>query len=172
MAEPVQIQGTNEQGKIRNPLGVVGLSLITLGIYYFFWYYQTNRELALIGRARNTEECGTSPGTSLLAVTLGIFVIVPPFVSLYKFCQRLSAAERVTGTPQGMEPGLLFLLLIFIGPVGQYIVQSNLNKVLERQAQPGGQIPAGPEAPVTQEPVPQSPPTQPPPTEPPPTQSP
>ena len=31
MAEEIQISGTNEVGKIRNPLGVVGLSLITLG---------------------------------------------------------------------------------------------------------------------------------------------
>jgi hypothetical protein len=171
MAEPVQIQGTGETGKIRHPLGIVGLSLITLGIYYFVWYFKTNKEMASIGRVRGTEDCGTSPGTSLLAVTLGVFVIVPPFVSLYKFGTRLSASERVTGTPAGMEAGLLFLLLILIGPVGQYIAQSNLNKVLQQQAQPGSQIPPGPEAPVAQEPTPEAPPTEPPPREPPPTQS-
>jgi hypothetical protein len=134
MAEEVQIQGSAELGKIRNPLGVVGLTLITLGIYWWVWYYKMNKEMAAIGRARGTEECGTSPGTSLLAVTLGALVIVPALVSIYKTCARLSATERVTGTPQGMEAGLLFLLFVLIGPVGHYIFQSNMNKVLRHQA--------------------------------------
>jgi hypothetical protein len=140
MAEEVQIQGSNERGKIRNPLGVIGLSLITLGIYSIFWYYFVNKELAEIGKAHNTDECGTSPGTSVLAITLGIFIIVPPFVSIYNTTKRLAAAERLTGTPQGMEPGLLFILWIFLSPVAQYILQSNLNKVLQTQAGGAGQL--------------------------------
>jgi Domain of unknown function (DUF4234) len=134
MAEEVQIQGSDRLGKLRNPLGVVGLTLITLGVYWWVWYYKVNKDLAAIGQARQTDECGTSPGNSLLAVTLGALVIVPAFVSIYKSCARLTAAERVTGTPQGMEPGLLFLLFVLIGPVGHYIFQSNLNKVLRQQA--------------------------------------
>lgn len=36
MAELVSIQG---QGYLRrHPLGVLGLSFITLGIYFFYWY--------------------------------------------------------------------------------------------------------------------------------------
>lgn len=143
MAEEVQIRNTGEMGKIRNPLGVIGLSFITLGIYGIFWYYFVNKELAAIGRAHNTDECGTSPGTSVLAVTLGAFVIVPAFLSIYNTTKRLSAAERLTGTPQGMEPGLLFILWIFISPVAQYILQSNLNKVLQTQAGGAGQIAPG-----------------------------
>jgi hypothetical protein len=134
MAEEVQIQGTNEIAKIRNPLGVIGLSIITLGIYGLVWYYKVNKELADIGQARGTEECGTNPVTSILAVTLGALIIVPALVSIYNFCKRLSAAERVTGTPPGMEPGLLFLLYIFLSPIAAYIAQSNMNKVVEAQA--------------------------------------
>ena len=33
MAEEVAIAGTESRAKLRNPLGVVGLSIITLGIY-------------------------------------------------------------------------------------------------------------------------------------------
>jgi drug/metabolite transporter (DMT)-like permease len=162
MAEEVQLSGTNEVGKIRNPLGVIGLSLITLGIYAIFWYYFTQKELAEMGRARNTEELGTSPGTSVLAVTLGAFIIVPPFVSIYHACKRLNAAEAVT-SQQGMEAGLVFLLWIFISPVALYIYQSNLNKVLQAQAgtapvatQVGAGAPAQPQA------APAPPPPQPP----------
>lgn len=165
MAEPVQIQGSSYIGKIRNPLGIIGLAIITLGIYGIFWYYYTNKELAEIGRARNTEELGTSPGTSVLAVTLGAFIIVPPFVSAYKFCTRLSAAERHTGTPEGMEAGLLFILWVFLAPVAAYIAQSNINKVLQAQAGggggalPGAAIPQpAPEAPAPPAAEPQQPP--------------
>ncbi|MGZ4313214.1 MAG: DUF4234 domain-containing protein [Solirubrobacteraceae bacterium] len=141
MAEEVQISGTNEIGKIRNPLGVVGLSIITLGIYAIFWYYFTQKELAEMGRARNTEELGTSPGTSVLAVTLGAFIIVPPFVSIYHAVQRQRAAERLVGAQEGMEPGLLLLIWIFIAPIAWYIYQSSQNAMLQAQA---GAAPATP----------------------------
>jgi hypothetical protein len=171
MAEEIEISGSNERGKIRNPLAVVGLSIITIGIYLIFWYYFVNKELAEIGRAKNTDECGTSPGTSVLAITLGVFILVPPFVSVYNTCKRLRAAERLTGAQPGMEPGLLFVIWIFVGPVAEYIFQSNTNKVLQAQAGGGtGQIPAAPPvAPPQQPPAPQEPGTQPPsPAEPPP----
>ena len=142
MADIVPIQGSDQSGKIRHPLGIVGLSLITLGIYYLVWYYKVNKEMAAMGRVRGTEELGTSPGTSLLAVTLGVLILVPPFVSIYKTSARLSAAERATGALAGMEPGLLFLLFVLIGPVGQYIFQSNMNKVLRSQS---GSAPAATE---------------------------
>jgi len=133
MAEPVQIQGTDVQAKIRNPLGVVGLSFVTLGIYAIFWYYFVNKEMARFGRARNTDELGDSPGTSVLAITLGAFVIVPPFVSIYNAWKRLNGGERLTGL-SGLEAGLGLLLWVFIAPVAEYIFQSNWNKVLQAQA--------------------------------------
>jgi hypothetical protein len=140
MAEEIQIQGSDYVGKVRNPLGVIGLSLITLGIYHLVWYFKINKELVKIGEARGTEECGTNPTTSLLAMFPGGFILVPPFVSFYKFANRLATGERVTGTPPGMEPGLLFVLFaagLFLFPliwVAQYITQSNMNKVVEAQA--------------------------------------
>ncbi len=38
MAEEVTIQGTGSRAKIRNPLAVIALSIVTLGIYFWFWY--------------------------------------------------------------------------------------------------------------------------------------
>lgn len=160
MAEVVQIKGSDYQGKIRNPLGVVGLSFITLGIYVLVWYYKVNKELAELGKARNTEECGTSPGTSLVAITLGAFIIVPPFVSMYKTWVRKVNAARLVGAPEGMEPGLGFLLSIFLGPIGHYILQSDMNKVLSAQAGSGEALPAQAAAPVPA-PTPTEPPQAP-----------
>jgi drug/metabolite transporter (DMT)-like permease len=165
MAEEVQISGSNELGKIRNPLGVIGLSIITLGIYAIVWYYKLNKELAEIGRAKGTDELGTSPGTSVLAITLGALVIVPALVSIYNFTKRLAAAKRLTGVEPGIEPGLLFVIWIFVSPVAQYIAQADMNKVLQAQTGSGAQIPPAqpaPPAPPVAEPTPTQEPQQPP----------
>lgn len=150
MATPIEIEGAGTQAKVRTPLGVVGLCLITLGIYTIFWYYFVNKEMAEMGRARNTTDLGDNPGKSVLAITLGAFLIVPPFISLYNAWKRLNSGERLTGQT-GMEPGLGLLLWIFISPVGLYIFQSNWNKVLEAQAVPGQDAPPV-EVPATEPP--------------------
>ena len=169
MAEEIQISGSNAVGKIRNPLGVVGLTIVTLGVYFFIWYYKVNKEMAEMGRVRGTDELGTSPATSLMAMLFGwILLFIPPLVSEYKTCDRLSKAERMAGL-QGMEAGLLFLLWIFLGPVGHYIFQSNLNKVLQAQAgiAPGApQVAAGMAVPQPAQPQ-AAPPPPPPPAQPP-----
>jgi hypothetical protein len=156
MAEEVQIAGTNARAKIRNPLAPALLPFITFGIYSLVWYYRINKELAEMGRARNTDELGTSPGTSLLAVMVGWIIIVPPFLSIYNTWKRAAAAERLTGVQGAMEPGLGFLLSILLSPVGYYILQRDLNNVW--QAQSGGAVqPAIPEG------APATPPAPPPP---------
>lgn len=144
MAEEVQIQGTQATAKIRNPLGVIGLSLITFGIYGIFWYYFINREMADFGRARGTTELGDSPGKSVLAVTLGALVIVPAILSLYNTCKRAEATARLAGDPSPMAAGLLFVLYIFISPVALYLLQDLLNKAWQAQTSGagGGQLPA------------------------------
>jgi hypothetical protein len=134
MAEEVQIQGTQATAKIRNPLGVIGLTLITLGIYGIFWYYFINREMADYGRARGTTELGDSPGKSVLAVTLGALVIVPAIISLYNTCKRTETTSRMAGNPSPMAAGLLFVLYIFISPVALWLIQDTLNKAWEAQA--------------------------------------
>ncbi len=42
---PVAPSGWGPPGKERNPWGVVGLSLITLGIYFLYWTYMTFQEM-------------------------------------------------------------------------------------------------------------------------------
>ncbi len=133
MAEVLPIAGTQATAKIRNPLGVIGLTLITLGIYFVFWYYFVNREMKDLGHSRGTDQCGDSPGKSVVAMTLGVFIIVPPFFSLYNSFKRMNAASSLTGAGDGFDAGLGLLLWAFISPVGIYIFQMNLNKVWEAQ---------------------------------------
>src|SRR5204862_7235960 len=95
MAEEIQIAGTQSTAKTRDPLGVALLTLVTLGIYFFVWYYKVNREMRDLGRARGTDQLGDNPGTSLLAVTLRALIIVPAILSMDISFQRIPSATRL-----------------------------------------------------------------------------
>ena len=96
MAEEIQIRGSGARAKIRNPLGVVGLSLITIGIYFFCWWYFINREMKDLGQARG-RDLGQSPGNSLLAMALGWIIIVPPIVSEWRTSTRIQDSQETVG---------------------------------------------------------------------------
>ena len=89
MAEALQVGTTHV--KIRNPFGVFVLSIVTFGIYYLVWYYKVNREL------RDAARIDVSPVVALLAVSIGWFIIVPPFVSWYRTFERIQSAQRRAG---------------------------------------------------------------------------
>jgi hypothetical protein len=133
MAEEVAIAGTGARAKLRNPLGVVGLSIITIAIYYVFWWYFINREMRDFGRARNVD-LGQSPGNSVLALTLGSLIIVPALVTLWRTCDRIARTQEVAGVERPASGPIIFILLFLIWPVGLWYAQSELNKAWSAQA--------------------------------------
>ena len=135
MAEEIAIRGSNYPAKQRNPLAPFGLSIITLGIYGIFWYYYVNKELAELGKARGSTELGDNPMMSVLAITLGVFIIVPPFVSYWNTWKRNDTARKMFGVSEGIDPVPGFLLTIFIWIAGAYFLQAGQNAVLARQTQ-------------------------------------
>jgi hypothetical protein len=147
VAEVVRIRGTPAEAKIRHPLAVFGLALVTLGIYYLVWYYKVNRELRDLGRAVGEEErLGTSPLTSLMAMLIGWIIIVPPFVSIYRTFRRIEAAQELSGTSQRVNPWLgfvLFLIAVIFLPVEVIYAQSELNRVWRAEADRGAPAGAG-----------------------------
>jgi hypothetical protein len=136
MAEEVAIAGTEARAKLRNPLGVVGLSIITLGIYYIFWWYFINREMRDFGRARGTD-LGQNPGNSVLAITLGALIIVPAIVTLWTTSDRIQRTQEVAGVDRPASGPIFFILLLLIGPVGIWYAQHELNKAWTAQAGAG-----------------------------------
>ena len=52
MAEEVQISpdSIERTAKIRHPVAVPVLSVITLGIYWIYWWFQINREMVDLGQ--------------------------------------------------------------------------------------------------------------------------
>jgi hypothetical protein len=137
MAQEVKIAGTDATAKIRNLFAVAILPIVTIGIYFFFWWYFIHRELRDYGRAKNTDELGTSPGTSLLAVTLGALIIVPALVSIYRGFKRVQAAQRLAGVEQLNGWIGLILFLVFSPALNAYM-QSGLNAVWQKEAGAAG----------------------------------
>jgi hypothetical protein len=161
MAEEVAIAGTDARAKLRNPLGVVGLSIITLGIYYIFWWYFINREMRDFGRARNVD-LGQNPANSVLAITLGALIIVPAIVTLWRTSDRIQRTQEVAGVERPANGPIIFILLLLIGPVGVWYAQYELNKAWPAQASAGATAPTLPaskatEAPATDQPAPAEP---------------
>ena len=136
MAQLVPIPGAGTEAKVRTPIAVPLLSLITLGIYGIFWWYFINREMADLGRANRVPELGDNPIMSVVAVTIGALVIVPPFVSLWRTCKRIETAQnRVLGS-NNFSPILAFVLGVIpiLNFIAWYLMQSNLNQVWTRGA--------------------------------------
>jgi hypothetical protein len=106
--------GTPPIGKIRNTGTCVLLSIVTLGVYTWYWYYKTHEEMK--------QHSGTGIGGPL-ALILAMFVgVAMPFVTpsevggLY---ERRGQAKPVSGST-----GLWFLLLgwfFFVGAIVWFV---------------------------------------------------
>ncbi len=118
MAQEVEfIGGGAGEGKVRSFWVGLGLSVVTLGIYYYVWYYLINDELKDIGITKDDQSLAqSSPAMSVFAVLVGGMVIVPPFISIYNTGNRIKRAQRLAGIDRGrtINP-VLALLLAFPG---------------------------------------------------------
>jgi hypothetical protein len=134
MAETVTING--QQYLKRNPLGVLGLSFITLGIYGLYWYYKVNEEIQ-----RYTGDQTISPSRSLLAVIPGFLLIVPPFIAYYNTANHIVRMEEQRGIAAQISPALVVViaLVLWIGMAAY--VQEHLNRVWDA-ASMAGQAPS------------------------------
>jgi hypothetical protein len=136
VAETVTIDG--QQYLKRNPLGVLGLTLITLGIYGFYWYYKVNEEIQ-----RYTGDQTISPSRSLLAVIPGFLLIVPPFIAYYNTATHVMEMEQQRGIGSQISPALVVViaLVLWIGMAAY--VQEHLNRVWDSASMGAGATGAG-----------------------------
>ncbi len=138
MAETVTIEG--QQFLKRNPLGVLGLAFITLGIYGLYWYYKINDEI------RRFEKDETiSPVRSLMALLFGWLIIVPPFIAVWNTANHVLKMEERTGVQNQISPALAVVLLLVISIALGIYVQEHVNRVWDKAA--GTRAPAAPPMP-------------------------
>lgn len=106
-------------GKIRSfGIGFL-LTVVTLGIYHYVWWYLINDELKDVGIATGDQKLAQSnPTNSVIAVLIGWLVIVPPIISIYNTAMRIKQAQRLCGieNSQTINPTLA-MLLIFPGGI-------------------------------------------------------
>jgi hypothetical protein len=130
MAQEVLIAGGLNRAKIRNPWGVFGLLLVTIGIYGIFWWYYVNRELRDYGHATGYD-LGQNPRNSALALFPGGLVIVPAIITYWRGTKRVQAGQRVAGVPP-LSGWLALVLYILLSIAFPPYIQSELNKVWRR----------------------------------------
>jgi len=135
MAETVTIEG--QPYLKRNPLGVIGLTLITLGIYGLYWYYKVNEEIQ-----RFTKDDTISPSRSLLAVIPGFLLIVPPFIAYYNTANHIVQMEQQRGIASQISPALVVALALVIWIAFPAYVQEHLNRVWDAASMGGAVGPA------------------------------
>ncbi len=158
MAREVVVGG--EVFKWRNPIGVwLGLPLITLGIYFFVWWYKINNEAR-----RYLRDPSIRPGVSLLAVLLGWILIVPPLVSVYTTAQRVRRMQDAANLSGDRCNPWIALLLRFVFGLDVLYLQTSLNQIWEAHLRLG-QLPS-PAFPPQGFPAPPSPRGDPPPAPP------
>jgi len=148
-----EVNANGAIAKVRNPWGVLGLSLITLGIYTIFWWYYVNREFRDFGAAMGDQELAQSkPGNSVLAITLGALIIVPAIISIINTVKREQRVQELAGVEK-VNGWIVLILFLVIGIAVYPYMQSSLNKAWERypslEPGQGGAIPA----PTTQAPA-------------------
>jgi len=96
--------------KQRSPIAVLLLSIVTLGIYSWYWLVKTKGEMNKLGES---------------VPTAWIWLI--PFVGTLWWLWRYSeAVEHVTHEKASFV--MSFLLLLFLGTIGQAIIQDYFNK--------------------------------------------
>jgi hypothetical protein len=134
LAQEITIPNASSLAKIRNPIAVLALSFITLGIYGIFWWYYINREMADLGRANTEPKLGDNPVLSVLAITLGGLIIIPALVSHWRTLKRIETAQNVVLGSNNFSPVLLFVVsfIPLVNLVVTPLMQSNLNQVWQR----------------------------------------
>jgi Domain of unknown function (DUF4234) len=141
MAETVVVDGQTYLR--RNPLGVLGLTFITLGIYAFYWWWKINDELRSVER-----DDSISPTRSLMAMLFGWIIIVPPFIAAWNTAKHIDAFERRVGQQQTIEPVLVLVLMVVLPIANGAYMQDHLNRGWDAAAGGGGSRPPLPAPPV------------------------
>jgi hypothetical protein len=133
VAQQVSIAGAGTTAKIRSIFAPALLPIPTFGIYLFFWWYFVNRELRDYGKAKGTDELGTSPAKSVLAITLGALIIVPAILSVINTFKRLQRAQQLAGV-EVLNGWIGLVLYLVLSPAFFAYMQSGLNNVWKAQA--------------------------------------
>lgn len=98
--------------KNRNLVAVFALPIVTFGIYGIVWLVKTKDEMNRLGAQIPTA-----------------WLLIIPFVNFYWFWKYSEGVDHVTNGK--MSAALAFILEIFLGNIGNTILQSEFNKLAD-----------------------------------------
>lgn len=93
-------------GKDRSPAAILGLSIITLGIYYLVWYGKLNGEIR-----RHDPDIKVSPGWAVVAAMVPFCNVI----SAYSTAARIRQMQLDDGQTETISPVVALLLFLFLG---------------------------------------------------------
>ena len=140
MPRKVEVRGAGTV-KIIHPWIAFLLAIVTLGLYYLFWYGIRNSELNDFGEAASPgseNELEVSPFVAIVAITIGGLLIVPPFISQWRFYKRIGRGQELVGLEHRISHVtgiLLFALALFLLPFEIAYGQHHLNRLWERETE-------------------------------------
>lgn len=115
-------EGLKMNFKRREPVLVLIFSIITCGIYYLYWIYQTTDELGAYLQNDNNP---------VLDLLLCMFCAPYQIYWMYKISRQAAEAQEKAGNTRITDNAVLNLILtIFgLGIVASMILQSSINEV-------------------------------------------
>ena len=140
MARKVDVRGV--EIKLRRPWVAFVLAIVTLGIYYLYWYYVSNGDLNEYGETLEapSNPVRVSAGLATLAVSVGWLLVIPPFISQWRFYRRIQKAQELAGNEPKINHVLgfvLFLVALVLLPFEIPYAQGHLNRLWEHEASAG-----------------------------------
>jgi uncharacterized protein DUF4234 len=127
----------------RNPTGAWLLTVATLLVYFFVWYYKLNDETR-----RYLRDDSIRPWHSVIAIFPGVLLVIPYFVSIYRTAERIRRVEERSGSPKWIRPPLgvlyAFLTLLTVLLMGGclFYYQDHLNKAWAAASRDDDAIPS------------------------------
>jgi hypothetical protein len=109
-------------GEKREPALVIVFTLLTCGIYIFYWWYATGTE---IKNALGREEMNPALDLLLGIITCGVYYI---YLS-YRDPQLILLMQDRVGLPRNDITIISLVLYLVFAPVSLFLIQTELNKI-------------------------------------------
>ena len=99
------------------------------------WWYRINRELRDLEHSYDARTAGSQPLWSLLMMTVGWLVLLPPFIAVFRTCRRIQRAQTRAGQPETLSSWVLTPSLLLHPLLFSYL-QHELNRIWAVEGEP------------------------------------
>ena len=111
--------------KVRSPIMVILFTILTCGIYLFYWMYATTKEIR-----DSLQNPGTSVSKPFMVIVLSILTCgIYDLYWFYMQVKRIAQLQGERGLPVKDNAVLILILMIVFSPAALYIMQSDLNAI-------------------------------------------